>query len=121
MSNTQWDFETDVLVVGSGKGALTAALSAYEMGCTDVLVIEKDEKFGDTSALSGGASRTRSRKHALGCGNALDAPGVVVHDHHAYPASLRRDCSSSKKRCRAVASSTGAGSASSMNRKITSH
>jgi thioredoxin reductase len=33
--------ETDVLVVGSGNGALTAALCARELGVRDVLVIEK--------------------------------------------------------------------------------
>jgi thioredoxin reductase len=33
--------ETDVLVVGSGNGALTAALCARELGVRDVLLIEK--------------------------------------------------------------------------------
>ena len=40
MSNT-WDHSTDVLVVGSGNGAMTAALCLYEMGTRDVLMIEK--------------------------------------------------------------------------------
>jgi 3-oxosteroid 1-dehydrogenase len=48
------DLEVDVLVVGSGNGALTAALCAYELGARDVLVIEKTGKFGGTSATSGG-------------------------------------------------------------------
>lgn len=50
---TDWDFETDVLVVGSGAGALTAALGAKEEGA-EVLVIEKTELYGGTSAMSGG-------------------------------------------------------------------
>ncbi len=54
MQNTQWDVETDVLVIGSGKGAMAAAVSAYEMGCRDVLLVEKADKLGGTSALSGG-------------------------------------------------------------------
>ena len=33
--------ETDVLVVGSGNGALTATLCARELGVRDVLLIEK--------------------------------------------------------------------------------
>ena len=33
------DVSVDVLVVGSGNGALTAALCAYEMGAKDVLVV----------------------------------------------------------------------------------
>ena len=48
------DVSVDVLVVGSGNGALTAALCAYEMGARDVLVVEKSELYGGTSATSGG-------------------------------------------------------------------
>lgn len=43
----------DVIVVGSGAGAMTAAITAKDKGL-DVLVIEKSDKFGGTSALSGG-------------------------------------------------------------------
>ena len=54
-NNTEsWDHSVDVLVVGSGNGALTAALSCYEMGTKDVLVIEKGKQYGGTSSLSGG-------------------------------------------------------------------
>ena len=31
----------DLLIVGSGNGALTAAVCAYELGVRDVLVVEK--------------------------------------------------------------------------------
>ena len=43
----------DVIVIGSGAGAMTAAITAHDRGL-DVLVIEKSDKFGGTSALSGG-------------------------------------------------------------------
>ncbi len=48
------ELTVDVLVVGSGNGGLTAALCAYEMGLKDVLVVEKSELYGGTSASSGG-------------------------------------------------------------------
>jgi 3-oxosteroid 1-dehydrogenase len=48
------DLSVDVLVVGSGNGALTAALCAYEMGVRDVLVVEKSALYGGTSSTSGG-------------------------------------------------------------------
>ena len=48
------DVSVEVLVVGSGNGALTAALCAYEMGARDVLVVEKSALYGGTSATSGG-------------------------------------------------------------------
>lgn len=49
----EWDYETDVLVVGSGAGALTSALGVKEQGA-EVMVIEKTELYGGTSAMSGG-------------------------------------------------------------------
>jgi 3-oxosteroid 1-dehydrogenase len=51
--STQWDHETDILVVGSGGGALTAAVAASECG-GQVIVVEKAEAYGGTSATSGG-------------------------------------------------------------------
>ena len=43
----------DVIVVGSGAGAMTSAVVAADRGLS-VLVIEKSDKFGGTSAISGG-------------------------------------------------------------------
>jgi len=48
------DYATDVLIVGSGGGGLTAALSARDLG-NDVLLIEKSALYGGSTALSGGA------------------------------------------------------------------
>ncbi|NNE56544.1 MAG: FAD-dependent oxidoreductase, partial [Hellea sp.] len=45
--------EVDVLVIGSGAGGLTAAITAHEYG-GDVLVVEKSGEYGGTSATSGG-------------------------------------------------------------------
>ncbi len=54
-----FDKEVDVLVVGSGNGALTTALCSKLMAekkgqSLDVLVVEKGPQFGGTSAMSGG-------------------------------------------------------------------
>ncbi len=48
-------FETDVLVIGSGAGALTAAITAHDRGAK-VMVIEKTDQYGGTSAMSGGVA-----------------------------------------------------------------
>ncbi|MGW5071817.1 FAD-binding protein [Rhodococcus sp. NPDC004095] len=47
------DHTVDVLVVGSGGGGMTAALTADAAGL-DVLVIEKSSHYGGSTALSGG-------------------------------------------------------------------
>lgn len=53
-TNPQFDHEVDVLVIGSGNGALTTALCANIMDGSSVLVVEKGKQFGGTSAMSGG-------------------------------------------------------------------
>ncbi len=50
---TDWDYTTDVLIVGSGGGGMTAALVAKKAGL-DVIIIEKTEYYGGSTALSGG-------------------------------------------------------------------
>ena len=50
---TNWDHTTDVVVVGSGGGGMTAALVAKQAGL-DVLLVEKSEYYGGSTALSGG-------------------------------------------------------------------
>jgi 3-oxosteroid 1-dehydrogenase len=44
---------TDFLVIGSGAGGMTAAVVAAELGAK-ALVIEKTDRYGGTTALSGG-------------------------------------------------------------------
>ncbi|MCX8149635.1 FAD-binding protein [Thermaurantimonas aggregans] len=53
MKNTQWDKTYDVVVVGSGAGALTAALTAIHQGLR-VVILEKTAYWGGSSAYSGG-------------------------------------------------------------------
>lgn len=48
-----WDAEVDLLVVGSGAGGMTAAIVAADQG-RRALVVEKEPKWGGTSAWSGG-------------------------------------------------------------------
>ncbi len=50
----EFDKSVEVLIVGSGSGGLTGALTSKISGCNEVLVIEKGDTFGGTSATSGG-------------------------------------------------------------------
>jgi 3-oxosteroid 1-dehydrogenase len=58
----QWDFETDVLVVGTGGGGLTAAITAYDQD-VKVMIIEKSDKVGGTTAVSGGVIWVPNHPH----------------------------------------------------------
>jgi 3-oxosteroid 1-dehydrogenase len=53
MDVTNWDHQTDALVVGSGAGALVAALVAHDGGAR-TLVVEGSDRYGGSSAMSGG-------------------------------------------------------------------
>lgn len=53
MNQQAREVTVDVLVVGSGAGGMTAAVTAHAQGLNTVL-IEKSELFGGTSAMSGG-------------------------------------------------------------------
>ena len=50
-----WDVETDFLVAGSGAGGMTGAVVAAASGL-EVLLLEKTDQFGGTTALSGGVA-----------------------------------------------------------------
>lgn len=45
--------EVDLLVVGSGVGAMSAAITAHDLGAR-VLMVEKSPQYGGSSAMSGG-------------------------------------------------------------------
>jgi 3-oxosteroid 1-dehydrogenase len=49
-----WDHSVDLLIVGSGAGAMTAAVCAHDLGAS-TLLIEKTDQYGGSSAMSGGS------------------------------------------------------------------
>ena len=53
LTNQDFDKTVDLLVVGSGGGGMTAALTGDAAGL-DTLVVEKSPQFGGSTALSGG-------------------------------------------------------------------
>jgi succinate dehydrogenase/fumarate reductase flavoprotein subunit len=71
-----FDQVVDVLVVGSGGGGMTAALTAHACGL-DVLVIEKSSQFGGSTALSGGGIWVPGAPAQHRAGYAPDPEGVA--------------------------------------------
>ena len=52
-SGEEWDVDADVVVVGTGGAGLTAAILAHDHGAR-VVVVERSDKVGGTTAVSGG-------------------------------------------------------------------
>jgi succinate dehydrogenase/fumarate reductase flavoprotein subunit len=59
--------ETDLVIIGSGAGGLSAAITAKKHGL-DVVVVEKESVFGGTTALSGGVLWIPGNAHAKKAG-----------------------------------------------------
>ena len=61
------DLSCDVLVIGSGAGGLSTAITARKSGL-EVIIIEKDQYFGGTTAFSGGVLWIPGNRHARDAG-----------------------------------------------------
>jgi FAD binding domain-containing protein len=76
---TEWNFEADVLVIGSGAAGLPAAIKAVEGGAT-VIVVETNYDVGGHAILSGGhmalgGGTSAQRKYGI-----EDSPDIVFSD-----------------------------------------
>ncbi|KQS05775.1 FAD-dependent oxidoreductase, partial [Microbacterium sp. Leaf351] len=68
MSTTDtWDETVDLLVVGAGAGGLAAALTGADHGL-DVLVAERTEFLGGTTAYSAGTCWMPDHRHQRALG-----------------------------------------------------
>lgn len=67
------DLECDVLVIGTGGAALTAAVTARKAGL-DVVIVEKQPVFGGTTATSGGMLWIPGNHHSPALQQQLEEP-----------------------------------------------
>ncbi|WP_137822970.1 FAD-binding protein [Pseudomonas sp. D(2018)] len=79
-NSPQWDDSCDVLVVGSGAGAMTAALRAHDLG-SKVLVVEKSDRYGGTSAISGGGIWIPCNHRIAALGGQDSAEEAIAYIH----------------------------------------
>lgn len=82
--------EVDVIVVGSGGAGMTAATVAAQHGL-DVVLVEKSDWFGGTTALSGGGIWVPGSSLAAQAG-IVETPGMASrYVHEVVGATLRSD------------------------------
>lgn len=85
-----YDETYDVIVIGSGAGGMAAALTAAHAGL-DVVVLEKTETFGGSTAVSGGAVWIPGNPHLAEVGQTDSREQVYAYLQAILGNRLRRD------------------------------
>jgi 3-oxosteroid 1-dehydrogenase len=86
--DVKWRLEADVVVLGSGGAAMTAAISAHDFGAKDVVILEKTGMVGGTTAMSGGMLWIPGNHHQLEAGIEESDDDVVAYLDSLAPGAL---------------------------------
>ena len=86
-----WDLEADVVVLGSGGAALTAAIAAKDFGASDVVILERNGMVGGTTAMSGGMLWIAGNHHQIAKGIEEDDEDIVAYLDATAPGQLDPD------------------------------
>ncbi len=89
--DVKWDLEADVIVLGSGGAALTAAISAHDFGAKDVVILEKSGMVGGTTAMSGGMLWIPGNHHQIEAGIDDSDDDIVAYLDSLAPGQLDPD------------------------------
>ncbi|KHK91787.1 FAD-dependent oxidoreductase [Novosphingobium malaysiense] len=86
-----WDLEADVVVLGSGGAAMTAAITARDFGAREVVILEKTGMVGGTTAMSGGMLWIPGNHHQIEAGYEEDDEDIVAYLDALSPGTLDPD------------------------------
>jgi 3-oxosteroid 1-dehydrogenase len=89
--DVKWDLEADVVVLGSGGAAMTAAVAAHDFGARDVVILEKSGMVGGTTAMSGGMLWIPGNHHQLAAGISESDEDIVAYLDALAPGQLDPD------------------------------
>ena len=89
--DSAWDLEADVVVLGSGGAALTAATAARDFGAREVVILEKSGMVGGTTAMSGGMLWIPNNPYQQEAGIADDDEAIVAYLDALAPGQLDPD------------------------------
>ncbi|NML93326.1 FAD-binding protein [Novosphingobium sp. TW-4] len=90
-ADVAWDLTADVVVLGSGGAAMTAAISAYDHGASDVVILEKSGMVGGTTAMSGGMLWIPNNHHQHEAGIGDSDEDIVAYLDSLAPGALDPD------------------------------
>jgi succinate dehydrogenase/fumarate reductase flavoprotein subunit len=85
---SKWDLEADVVVLGSGGAAMTAAITAHDFGAKEVVILEKTGMVGGTTAMSGGMLWVPNNHHQREAGFEDSDEEVVTYLDSLAPGAL---------------------------------
>lgn len=86
-----WDYEYDVVVVGSGGAAFAAAITAKHLGA-DVVMLEKGAYVGGTTLVSGGTMWIPNNSAMAASGLTDDRDGAIRYmARYAFPSDYNAD------------------------------
>ena len=88
ITDVKWDIEADVVILGSGGAAMTAAITAHDFGARDVVILEKTGMVGGTTAMSGGMLWIPNNHHQIDAGIAEDEDDIVSYLDSLSPGAL---------------------------------
>lgn len=88
VDDLKWDLEMDVVVLGSGGAAMTAAIAAHDFGAKDVVVLEKSGMVGGTTAMSGGMLWIPKNHHQTEAGIDDSDEDIVAYLDSLSPGAL---------------------------------
>ncbi len=83
-----WDREADVVVLGSGGAAMTAAITAHDFGAKEVVILERSGMVGGTTAMSGGMLWIPNNHHQHAAGIADTDEDIVTYLDSLAPGAL---------------------------------
>ncbi|MEY2943894.1 MAG: hypothetical protein RLY97_1908 [Pseudomonadota bacterium] len=89
--DAKWDMEVDVVVLGSGGAAMTAAIAAHDFGAGEVVILEKSGMVGGTTAMSGGMLWIPGNHHQREAGIAESDDDIVAYLDSLAPDALDPD------------------------------
>ncbi len=84
----KWDLEADVVILGSGGAAMTAAIAAHDFGAGQVVILEKTGMVGGTTAMSGGMLWIPNNHHQAEIGVDESDDDIVTYLDALAPGQL---------------------------------